>query len=179
MIVELALLLLGAQPDGATQQPRERFMICPGHPRCPRSGSGESGEVDFGLAPNYGSVTLNGGFVPDPRVLRLRSGGPVDAATVQPDCTGFVSRPAELRVAYRAEGLPLTITAVGANVSLLINSPDGQWHCTPLSATGAAYRFERPASGRYDIWVGAPRGGGASVELRISELENVGSARRD
>lgn len=172
MIVELALLLAGAQPEGGNQQPRERFMICPGHPRCPRSGDGASGAVDATLAPSYGTVTLNGGFTPDPRVIRLTSGGEVDAATLQPGCTGFLSRAPDVRVAYQAGSLPLTFTAVGANVSLLINSPDGRWHCTPLSATGAAYRFAQPGSGRYEIWVGAPRDGGGAAQLQISELED-------
>lgn len=169
MIVELALLLTAAQPD--TQVPLGRFMICPGHPRCPRSSDGESDAVSPALAPSYGTVTLDGGFTPDPRVIRLTSGGEVDAATLQPGCTGFVSRAPDLRIAYQAGSLPLTFTAVGTNVSLLINGPDGRWHCTPLSATGAAYRFARPASGRYDIWVGAPRGGGGAAQLQISEMD--------
>lgn len=172
MIAELALLLVGTQPDVGLQQPLGRFLICPGHPRCPRSNDAEAGEVNSALAPSYGSVTLNSGFLPDPRVVRLTSGGDVDAATLQPGCTGFVSRAADVRVAYQAGTLPLTLSAVGANVSLLINGPDGRWHCTPLSATGAVYRFARPSSGRYEIWVGAPRGGGSAAELRISELEN-------
>jgi hypothetical protein len=172
MIVELALLLAGAQPEGGTQQPRERFMICPGHPRCPRSGDGgESSAVNVDLAPTYGTVTLDGGFTSDPRIVRLTAGGEVDAATLQPGCTGFVSRAPDVRVAYQAGSLPLTFTAVGANVSLLINSPDGRWHCTPLSSTGAAYRFARPGSGRYEIWVGAPSGGGGAAQLQISEMD--------
>lgn len=172
MIVELALLLAGAQPDVGTQQPLGRFLVCPGHPRCPRSNDGETDAIDTALAPNYGTVSLSGGFLPDPRVVRLTSGGEMDAARVQPGCTGFVSRAPDVRVTYEAGSLPLTFTAVGADVSLLINSPDGAWHCTPLSATGAAYRFARPGSGRYEVWVGAPRGGGGSVQLQISELEN-------
>ncbi len=170
MIVELALLLAGAQQE--TRQPLGRFMVCPGNASCPRSSDGESGAVSPSLAPSYGTVSLNGGFTPDPRVVRLTSGGEVDAATLQPGCTGFVSRAPDLRVTYRADNLPLSFTAVGANVSLLINSPDGRWHCTPLSATGAAYRFARPASGQYDIWVGAPRGAGGAAQLQISELDN-------
>lgn len=171
MIVELALLLLAAPPDGDAKQPRERFMVCPGHPRCPRSGDGggQSGAVNVNSAPGYGTVTLNTGFTPDPRIVRLTSGGEVDAATLQPGCTGFVSRAPDVRVTYQAGALPLTFTAVGANVSLLINGPDGRWHCTPLSSAGAAYRFASPGSGRYEIWVGAPQGGGGSAQLQISE----------
>ena len=170
MIVELALLLAGAQPEGA-QQPLGRFMVCPGHPHCPRSSDGESNAVNPSQVPSYGTVTLNGGFTPDPRVVRLTSGGEVNAATLQPGCTGFVSRAPDLRVTYQAGSLPLTFTAVGANVSLLINSPDGRWYCTPLSAAGATYRFARPASGRYEIWVGAPRGAGSAAQLQISEQD--------
>jgi hypothetical protein len=169
MIVELALLLAGAQPEAA--QPLGRFMVCPGHPRCPRSSDGESNAVSPSQAPSYGTVRLEGGFTPDPHVVRLTSGGEVDAATLQPGCTGFVSRAPDLRVAYQAGSLPLTFTALGANVSLLINSPDGRWHCTPLSAAGATYRFARPTSGRYEIWVGAPRGGGSAAQLQISEMD--------
>lgn len=173
MIVELALLLAATQHKVAADQPLGRFLICPGHARCPRSGNeGASGEVDAAQAPSYGIVRLNGGFTPDPRVVRLTSGGDVDATTLQAGCTGFVSTAPDVRVAYRAGSLPLTFTAVGANVSVLINGPDGRWYCTPLSAGGAAYRFADPASGQYDIWVGAPRGSGAAAELRISELSD-------
>ncbi len=173
MIVELALLLLAAPPDAGAKQPREAFIICPGHPRCPRSNEGgESDAVDVNTAPNYGTLTLGSGFTPDPRTLRLTSGGEVDAATLQPGCTGFISRAPDVRIAYQAGSLPLTFAAVGGTVSLLINGPDGRWHCTPLSSTGAAYRFANPRSGRYEIWVGAPRGGGATVQLRISEMDD-------
>ena len=169
MFVEMPLLLAGAQLE--TTQPLGRFMVFPGHPRCPRSSDGEAGAVSPSQAPSYGTVRLDGGFTPDPHVVRLTSGGEVDAATVQPGCTGFVSRAPDLRVAYQAGSMPLTFTAVGANVSLLINSPDGRWHCTPLSAAGATYRFARPGSGQYEIWVGAPSGAGSAAQLRISELE--------
>lgn len=173
MIVELALLVAAVELNASMEQPAGRFLICPGHPRCPNgSTDGASGEIDAAQAPRYGTVRLQGGFTPDPRVVRLTSGGDVDAATLQTGCTGFVATAPDVRVAYQAGSLPLTFTAVGANVSVLINGPDGRWHCTPLSAGGAAYRFASPASGQYDIWVGAPRGSGAPAELQISELSD-------
>lgn len=187
MIGLVLLALQTGQPepasDEATQGPRSRFIICPRDTRCPRSASpmlgGLAGGLGTSITPNYGSVVLQGGFSPDPRVFRLRSGGTRNAAMLSSECEGYVSPAPDLRLSYSATTHPLTLIAAGRGVSLLINGPDGRWYCTPAATERVVYRFERPQSGRYDVWVGAPRGGGVPVELRISELPDAAGAPTD
>ena len=37
---------------------------------------------DFNATPNYGTINLRTGFTPDPNVVRVQSGGSLDASTI-------------------------------------------------------------------------------------------------
>ena len=134
---------------------------------------------DYNATPNYGVVTLRGGFPPDPHRVSLQSGGNVDAsARIDRRCLGFISNAPDLRVNYTAGSGPLVISvSASADTTLVVNAPDGRWHCNddgPQTGTNPLLRFDRPASGRYEIWVGTY----GSTALNPARLE-IGSGQAD
>ncbi len=128
--------------------------------------------------PNYGTVTLRSGFTPDPRVVPVTSGGDIDASTISGDCRGFISSPPDVRLVFTTQGrLPLIISAAsGSDTTLVINGPDGRWRCDDdggVNGLNPSIRYERPRSGRYEIWVGSYRSGENSrARVHISELRS-------
>ena len=122
-----------------------------------------------------GSVTLSSGFRDDPRVVNVRAGGSIDASQ-RPggNCAGFIYERPDYKVNYTAGSLPLIISvASGSDTTLVINGPDGRWYCDDDGGNGAnpSVRFNSPASGRYDVFVGTYRSGAtAAARLHISEV---------
>ncbi len=130
---------------------------------------------DTNADPNFGTVRLRAGFTPDPRVVPVQSGGDINAETIDSSCRGYISEAPDVRLVYSAGSLPLIISVDSrADTTLIINGPDGQWYCDDdggVNGLNPMVRFNRPMSGRYEIWVGTY--GGARLEnaqLHISEL---------
>lgn len=131
---------------------------------------------DWQLNPNYGTVTLQSGFTPDPYVVNLQSGGDLNVANNISGCLGWITRQPDYRLNWIAGnlGLPLIIS-VGSNAdtTLVINGPNTQWYCNDDGGQGLnpSISWSNPASGQYDIWVGTY--GGPTLypaQLHISEL---------
>ena len=115
--------------------------------------------ADWSLAPGYGTATLNEGFLPDPYVVNLEAGGPVEIASQVGGCGGgWVAEAPDFRLTYNAGNFAaLTFEAASAeDITLVINGPDGQWTCVDdVHGTNPAVIFSPPvAAGQYDIWVG-------------------------
>ena len=135
-----------------------------------------SAAQDFDAEPNFGTLNLATGFSPDPQVVAVRSGGSIDAESISSDCRGFISDAPDVRLVFSAgSSLPLVISANSrADTTLVVNAPDGNWYCDDDGGNeglNPAVRFNSPASGRYEIWVGTY--GNASLqpaELHVSEL---------
>ena len=130
---------------------------------------------DFNATPNYGTVNLRTGFMPDPNVVSVQSGGNLDAARIAPNCAGFVTSAPDLRLVYEAGTLPLIISVASrSDTTLVVNGPDGRWYCDDdggVNGLNPAIRFNHPASGRYEIWVGTyGRAALQNARLHISEL---------
>jgi hypothetical protein len=124
--------------------------------------------------PNFGEISLSGGFTPDPARINLQAGGNIDASrSLGGACRGFVTEAPDVRLNWQSGSLPLYISAYSnADTTLVINAPDGRFYCVDDSnGLNPALRFDNPASGRYEIWVGTYNSGGlAPAQLRISEL---------
>lgn len=138
------------------------------------AGIGTAGAQDVSLAPQYGTVELDAGFLPDPHSISMRSGGSIDASDVGSHCTGYIANAPDVRLQYSSGSSPLIISAdSSSDTTLVINAPNGQWYCDDDSGEGVnpSVRFEKPMKGRYEIWVGTY---GSSdfepVTLDISEL---------
>ena len=134
-----------------------------------------AGSQDYNAAPNFGTILLRTGFTPDPRVIAIRSGGAIDAHRISPACAGFISAAPDVRLNYTAGALPLILSVTArADTTLVINGPDGRWHCDDdggANGNNPMVRFNAPQSGRYEIWIGTYGDRGLRPgRLHISEL---------
>jgi hypothetical protein len=130
---------------------------------------------DINATPNYGTINLRTGFTPDPRVVAVQSGGNLDASRVSANCAGFVTSAPDVRLVFEAGTLPLIISVASASdTTVVVNGPDGRWYCDDdggVNGLNPALRFNHPASGRYEIWVGTyGHAGLQDARLNISEL---------
>lgn len=133
---------------------------------------GRAQNVD--LDPSYGATDLASGFQPDPLVIPVRSGGSIDAQSINPGCKGFIASAADVRINFTAGALPLIISvASDADTTLVVNGPDGAWYCDDNSGRNGhnpSLRFNRPQSGQYNIWIGANGANSLqAAELNVSE----------
>jgi hypothetical protein len=134
------------------------------------------GMPDWSLEPPYGSISLSAGFTPDPHTQQIAAGGSINASVVAPSCVGWIAQAPDYRVNWTAgsTGLPLIFSvASDSDTTLVINGPDGTWYCDDDGGEGLnpSIRFDGPASGQYDIWVGTYASGDLqSSTLHVSEL---------
>ena len=125
--------------------------------------------------PNYGEIKLDAGFTDDPRIVGLRAGGNLDASSAASGCRGFITESPDVRLHYTSGSFPLIISvAADSDTTLVINAPDGRWYCDDdggENGLNPSVRFDRPMSGRYEIWVGTYSSGATQpARLHISEL---------
>jgi len=128
---------------------------------------------DFNAKATYGMVKLKSGFLPDPYKKELIAGG-----TIQTDKGGvkaWIANAPDFRLHYEAGRFPLTIHVESdADTTLLNNLPDGTWVAHDDQAPGnlnPLLKFEKPQSGRYEIWVGTFGKDTAKARLFITELK--------
>lgn len=130
---------------------------------------------DPGAAPISGVIDLAAGFLPDPVVRQVRAGGTINANTIGGTCNGYISNAPDINLNYSAGAMPLIISVdAAADTTLVVNGADGSWYCDDDSGpTGSnpMIRLNKPASGRYDIWVGTYSAGATQpARLHVSEL---------
>jgi hypothetical protein len=129
---------------------------------------------DFDADANFGEISLASGFTPDPQVIAVRSGGSLNAQSLSPSCAGFISQAPDVRLHFDSGSLPLIISVdARADTTLVVNAPDGTWYCDDDAGNGVnpMVRFNRPQSGRYEIWVGTYANASLQpADLYISEL---------
>ena len=132
---------------------------------------------NYNLRPNFGTVNLRTGFPRDPHIVNVRSGGNIDAERINARCRGFISNAPDVRLNFVAgSSLPLIISVNSrADTTLVINGPDGRWHCDDDGGRygmNPSVRFDNVRSGRYEIWVGTYGRANAFEpgQLHISEL---------
>lgn len=129
---------------------------------------------DAGLTPTFGSIKLTSGFEPDPYLVEMQAGGDVDVFDLAPGCAGYVADAPDLRVSYAAGENPLTFRAESTeDTTLVVLGPGGEWFCD--DDAGGNFNpqivLEAPASGQYNIWVGAYTPGDfPDTTLSITEL---------
>lgn len=139
---------------------------------------GSAAAQDYSLNPNYGAVNLSAGFTPDPYGVNVQSGGSTDVSnSIGGSCRGFVSNAPDVRLNYAAGSYPLIISVnSSSDTTLVVNAPDGRWYCdddSGVNGLNPMVRFNAPASGQYDIWVGTY--GSASLQAATLAISEVGS----
>lgn len=134
-----------------------------------------STELNPSLDPNYGSVSLSSGFLPDPAVISLTSGGNVDVSYLNNGfgCNGYATAAPDFRLFWSGEGNELnfmfTANFGGDDTTLIINDPNGSWHCNDdFDGVSPGIRFNTALPGQYDIWIGS-----YSSENNISGQLNI------
>ena len=125
----------------------------------------------------YGTVTLRGGFLPDPHIVSVQAGGADNASRFGSNCRGFVARNPDVRLQYTPGSLPLIISASSsADTTLVVRAPGGAIYCDDDGGTIAlnpSVRLNAPRSGAYEIWVGTYSSGSLQpASLHISELHS-------
>jgi hypothetical protein len=128
----------------------------------------------------HGEISLRAGFTPDPYVVNVRAGGNINAQRLGGECAGFIANAPSFQLEYNAGNYDLTfLSESSADTVLVINGPDGSWHCDDDGGDGRNARvvFNNPSSGYYDVWVGNYRRGGAvPARLLVTELDGGGSS---
>ncbi|ABD53978.1 trypsin-like serine peptidase [Jannaschia sp. CCS1] len=117
---------------------------------------------DVTLDPTFGEITLASNFQPDPNRTTLAAGGPNQGTYTDSrsgdTCRGFFADAPDLRLQFETAdfGFPLSVhVEAGADTVMLINGPDGAWHCNDdFSGLNPAINFDTPLGGQYDIWIG-------------------------
>ena len=112
--------------------------------------------IDAGLTATE-EVALEAGRFTQVQV-NATAGGAIAASTVSANCPGQVSAAPTYQITYSPGNKPLIVRSHAfVDTTLLIRSPDGQWHCDDdgYQGTDAQLRFDQPAEGDYDIWVGS------------------------
>ena len=140
---------------------------------------------DYNATPLYGTLNLDAGFTPDPQRVDVQAGGSTNARTLNlgSGCVGYIatSQP-DVRVNYEAGRYDTLSFHVTSNVdtTLIINGPNGQWHCNDDfdGSVNPRVLFNPPGSGQYDIWVGTYQEGRThSAQLEVSEVWRSSSSR--
>lgn len=135
--------------------------------------AGPAGAQDFNLRPTFGTLDLTNNFLPDPRLVDVTAGGPINSERLGNGCTGSVASAPDVRLNYTAGSLPLYLHVQStADTTLVVNLPDGSWLCNDdFNELNPGLVLPRPTSGQYDIWIGVFGGGsGVPAKLLISEV---------
>ncbi|MEZ5670162.1 MAG: hypothetical protein R3F55_22575 [Alphaproteobacteria bacterium] len=123
-----------------------------------QAGGGAGATPDVSMEPTFGSVSLAAGFEPDPHEVMLAAGGPLDTGAALLDCVaGMIAEAPDYRLQYTAGQYRLTFSVHSdADTTLVVNDPQGNWVCNDdANGVDPQLQFDPPASGQYDIWVGA------------------------
>jgi serine protease Do len=148
----------------------------------PGPGPAPAGGLDFSLAPNYGEVSLNAGFTPDPFEQAMTSGGSVDASYLGSGCNGFATSAPDFRLRWTGTSSRLRImfmaTEATRDTTIIVNAADGSWRCNDdTGGLNPMVELANPTAGTYDIWVGSYSSGTfVPGTLRITELDLMPNA---
>jgi hypothetical protein len=124
--------------------------------------------------PNFGTVTIRSGFLPDPNNTHVVSGGSIDAHTVQAGCAGFITAQPDvvLNLQSASSWFRIYVTA-SSDTTLIVRRPNGTISCNDDTfGTNPAIEGAFPA-GRYQIWVGSYHAGeNADGTLSFTEIQS-------
>lgn len=139
-------------------------------------------QLDFSKDPHFGTVRLASGFTPDPKTVRVVSGGSVAVATLKlcSACSGFASSAPDVKLYWTGDDSDLVIYFEADDSSddatLVINTPSERWvgnDDASDSSLNPMIRLSGQGAGLYDIWVGSYTSGASiSGTLTITELSS-------
>jgi hypothetical protein len=121
------------------------------------------------------AITLSTGFMPDPQRYPGQSGGPVSAASVQPDCRGWIPAQPSFILQTPTGFRFLRVFAESAqDTTLMVRGVTQTWCADDTYGRNPAIDLQGLPPGRYDIYVGSySRGTIAPYQLGLTELSSV------
>jgi hypothetical protein len=142
---------------------------------CAAVGTQRAGSQDPKEPPNFGSVKLTSGFVPDPfRNNKIVAGGNLEVRINNVKMK--ITRAPDFQLFWTAGdgALPLSFYVQSkVDTTLLIHMPIGGYVADDDSGgnLNPLITLKNPPSGRYDIWVGTFNDTAAPAVLSITELK--------
>ena len=138
------------------------------------------GKLDPNAAALNGEVSLETGFLPDPYTKTIIGGGTINGTKLSLDsasgCNGFYAKSPTFSLNWIGPSTLLRIFSVaqsGADTSLIIRDPAGNWYCNDDSGYGGSdplIDLPDTATGQYDLWLGGTTSGdNVSTTLYITE----------
>lgn len=132
---------------------------------------------DANAAPAYGSTSFTAGVGQGPISVGIQAGGAIFGGNADDSCYGYISYQPSFNLDYQARSAPLFISAASdADTTLVINAPDGSWHCNDDGqgqGLNPGVSFVSPQSGVYHIWVGT-LGAGNGYEPSMLHISETG-----
>ncbi len=129
--------------------------------------------------PNFGTLSLDEGFVPDPQSVSVTSGGSIEVG-VSGCSYGYVSDAPDVDMYYTTSGgSDLYIYVVGdGDTTLLINTPTGNWVCDDdgYGDGDPVVVLRNAPGGLYNIWAGSYSNDYHDATVFISEVDPTGSS---
>jgi hypothetical protein len=142
-------------------------------------GAGEIVQLDVSARPNYGSYDLASGFTPNPARYEVIAGGQIAASSLRAAGGGpceaeNIDDHPDVRIRFDGDGaraLRFTVDGDGADTTLAVHTPAGQWHCND-DGDDEDPIVELPGRpGRYNVFVGTvTQGRYPEVELLVQEM---------
>jgi len=127
---------------------------------------------------NFEDVTLSSGFMPDPHKVTGTSGGSVQASSLNPSCTGWVSAtPDHLFTASDAFSNLRVIVHSADDTTLVIQKPDGTYMCNDDAEGHNPIVTGAFPAGTYKVHIGSyNQGENSRYTLGFTELPSVTAA---
>lgn len=141
-------------------------------------GGGGAAPAAGGGGSNFGTVTLASGFMPDPHKAEGTSGGSVQASSLNPSCTGWVSAtPDHLFVASNAFSNLRVLVHSTDDTTLVIQKPDGTYMCNDDAEGHNPIVTGAFPAGTYKVHIGSyNQGENSRYTLGFTELGSVTAA---
>ncbi|MGY6662960.1 MAG: peptidase S1 [Glycocaulis sp.] len=122
---------------------------------------------NYSLNPNFGTFSLNAGFLPDPYTVNVVAGGNINANRLGSGCVGSISDAPDVRLNFNGGRISIGAES-NSDTTIVVNGPDGRWYCND-DFDGLNPRVTLSGSGQYDIWVGTYSGGTAQAVVYFTE----------
>jgi serine/threonine protein kinase len=134
---------------------------------------GDGNGPDPSLSPQYGSIELSAGFLPDPYTQNILAGGSVNLSDY--GFTGYVAQTPDYELNFSAgsstDPLIIKVGEAEGDTVILVRTPGGQWEYNDdFEDVNAGIRFDNPESGTYKIWVGSYNNEFVQSTLHITEI---------
>jgi hypothetical protein len=166
---------VGTFSGGTAQTTLQISEISMGYDGSSSGSTSSGGALNISASAALGNAALNANFLPDPFERSVRAGGSVALAgrytSANGYCTGYTTTEPTLELNYTGSSQLHIYTAGSADTTLIVNAPDGSWHCND-DAVGlnAGLSFTSATRGVYDIYVGTFGERRQRTTLRVSEI---------